>query len=75
MIGGDQGVENEAVEWIVDLGDPRQGRRSAVGGEHLTERGDGVRRQRVARMHKIVTDRIYSIQRVSLQMILRRSLD
>jgi hypothetical protein len=32
-------------------------------------------RQRVARMHKIVTDRIYSIQRVSLQMILRRSLD
>ena len=44
MIGGDQGVENEAVEWIVDLGDPRQGRRSAMGGEHLTERGDGVRR-------------------------------
>ena len=42
MIGGDQGVENEAVEWIVDLGDPRQGRRSAVGREHLTERGDGV---------------------------------
>ena len=44
MIGSDQGVKNEAVEWIVDLGDPRQGRRSAVGGDHLTERGDGVRR-------------------------------
>jgi hypothetical protein len=40
MIGGDEGVENEAVERIVDLGDPR--RRSAVGGDHLTERGDGV---------------------------------
>ena len=44
VIRGDEGVENKAVEGIVDLGDPRQGRRSAVGGEHLTERGDGVRR-------------------------------
>jgi hypothetical protein len=44
LIRGDEGIENEAVERIVDLRDPRQGRRSAVGGEHLTERGDGVRR-------------------------------
>ena len=32
-------------------------------------------RRRVARMHKIVTGRSQPIQRVSLQMILRRSLD
>src|SRR4051794_35159088 len=42
LIRGDEGVENEAGERIVDLGDPRQGRRSAVGGDHRTERGDGV---------------------------------
>ena len=43
LIRGDESVENEAVERIVDVGDPRQGRRSAVAGKHLTERGDHVR--------------------------------
>jgi hypothetical protein len=43
----------------------------------LTIKGSriGCTRQRVARMHKIVTGRIQPIQRVSLQMTLRRSLD
>jgi hypothetical protein len=25
LIGSDEGIEDEAVEWVVDLGDPRQG--------------------------------------------------
>jgi hypothetical protein len=44
VIRGDQRVEDQAVERIVELGDPRQGGGIAVRREHLAEAGDGVRR-------------------------------
>ena len=42
VIGGDEGVQDELVERVVDLRDPRQGRGSAVSGEHLAERGNRI---------------------------------
>ena len=44
VIRGDERVEDQAVERVVDLGDPRQGGGIAVRREHLAEAGDGVRR-------------------------------
>ena len=44
VIGGNERVEDQAVERVVDLGDPRQGGGIAVRREHLAEAGDGVRR-------------------------------
>ena len=42
VIGSDEGVQDELVERVVDLRDPRQGRGSTVGGEHLAERGNRI---------------------------------
>ena len=40
LIGSDEGIEDEAVERVVDLGDPRQGGGITVGGKHLAKTGD-----------------------------------
>jgi hypothetical protein len=40
LVGSDDGIEDEAVERVVDLGDPRQGGRITVGGKSLAELGD-----------------------------------
>ena len=40
LVGSDEGIEDEAVERVVDLGDPRQGGGITVGGKHLAELGD-----------------------------------
>ena len=42
LVGSDDGIEDETVERVVDLGDPRQGGGITVGGKHLAELGDGV---------------------------------
>src|SRR6186997_1373498 len=58
-IGGDEGVQDELVERVVDLRDPRQGRGSAVGGEHLAERGDGVSGRRSVEPSMARTSRLH----------------
>jgi hypothetical protein len=35
LVGSDEGIADEAVERVVDLGDPRQGGRITVGGKPL----------------------------------------
>ena len=50
LIGSDEGIEDEAVERVVDLGDPRQGGGITVGGKHLTELGDHL--GRVGQAHR-----------------------
>src|SRR5690242_14767467 len=50
LIGSDEGIEDEAVERVVDLGDPRQGGGITVGGKHPAELGD--RLWRVGQAHR-----------------------
>ena len=40
LIGSDEGIEDEAVERVVELGDPRQRGGITVGRKHLAELGD-----------------------------------
>jgi hypothetical protein len=53
LIGSDEGIEDEAVERIVDLGDPRQGGGITVGGKHLAELGDRLWRVRQAQRRSV----------------------
>jgi|SoiMethySBSTD1v2_1073268.scaffolds.fasta_scaffold378972_2 hypothetical protein len=50
LVGSDDGIKDEAVERVVDLGDPRQGGGITVGGKHLAELGD--RLWRVGQAHR-----------------------
>jgi hypothetical protein len=50
LVGSDEGIEDEAVERVVDLRDPRQSGGITVGGKHLAELGD--RLWRVGQAHR-----------------------